>query len=172
MSTSVAAPNTNTPDPKAVAVRSLERWAPVACVESRCSARCRSVSRQAAYDVSDPTRAEVSFDGLVKTSRGCETTVSVRYMNGRGTARLAFLANGPEFVWRGPTATGPFDRPAFAKLKAMRINASGICSDSVFLRRAFLDSIGRLPEPEEARSFLADDDLAQFGFFLFHLSLG
>ena len=40
----------------------------------------------------------------------------------------------------------------------MRINPSGICSDSVFLRRAFLDSIGRLPEPGEARSFLADAD--------------
>ena len=118
----------------------------------------RDVTRQAAYDVSDPTRADVSFDGLVKAVRGCETTVSVRYMNGRGTARLAFLARGPDFVWRGPTATatGPFDRPVFAKLKAMRINPSGACSDSVFLRRAFLDSIGRLPEPDEARSFLAD----------------
>ena len=53
----------------------------------------RDVTRQAAYDVSDPTRAEVSFDGLVKAARGCETAVSVRYMNGRGTARLAFLAD-------------------------------------------------------------------------------
>ncbi len=119
----------------------------------------RDVTRQASYDVSDPTRAEVSLDGLVKASRGCETAVSVRYMNGRGTARLAFLADRPDFVWRGLPANGPFDERVFAKLKAMRINPSGICSDSVFLRRAYLDAIGRLPEPDEARAFLAEQDL-------------
>ena len=118
----------------------------------------RDVTRQAAFDVSDPTRAEVSSDGLVKAVRGCETAVSVRYMNGRGTARITFLETKPDFVWRGLPTTGPFDGPVFAKLKAMRINPSGMCSDSVFLRRAFLDSIGRLPEPAEARSFLADAD--------------
>jgi hypothetical protein len=121
----------------------------------------RDVTRQAAYDVSDPTRADVSWGGLLKAMRGCETTVSVRYMNGRGTARLAFLATGPDFVWRGLPPKGPFDAPVFAKLKAMRINPSGTCSDSVFLRRAFLDSIGRLPEQAEARSFLADADPAK-----------
>ena len=85
----------------------------------------RDVTRQAAYDVSDPTRADVSFDGLVTAARGCETVVSVRYMNGRGTARLAFLPARPDFVWRGLAASGPFDQAVFAKLKAMRINPSG-----------------------------------------------
>ncbi len=85
----------------------------------------RDVTRQAAYDVSDPTRAQVSSDGLVKAMRGCETAVSVRYMNGRGTARLAFLPSSADFVWRGVPATGPIDELVFAKLKAMRINPSG-----------------------------------------------
>jgi hypothetical protein len=118
----------------------------------------RDVTRQAAYNVGDPTRAGVSIDGLVTATRGCETVVSVRYMNGRGTARLAFLANGRDFVWHGLPPAGPFDAPVFAKLKAMRINPSGICTDSVFLRRAYLDAIGRLPDAEEARSFLASTD--------------
>jgi Protein of unknown function (DUF1549)/Protein of unknown function (DUF1553) len=118
----------------------------------------RDVTRQAAFDLSDPTRAEVSSAGLVKVTRNCETAVSVRYMNGRGTARLAFLADAPEFVWRGPPANGPIDDRVFAKLKAMRLNPSGLCDDSVFLRRASLDAIGRLPEPAEARSFLHDRD--------------
>jgi hypothetical protein len=82
-------------------------------------------------------------------------------MNGRGTARLAFLPARPDFVWRGSPASGPFDQAVFAKLRALRINPSGLCTDSVFLRRAFLDSIGRLPEPGEARLFLADTDRAK-----------
>ena len=113
----------------------------------------RDVTRQAAYDVSDPTRAEVSFDGLVKVTRSCETAVSVRYMNGRATARLAFLAESPGFAWLGLPASGKIDELVFAKLKAMRMNPSGISSDHVFLRRAFLDAIGRLPEPERSAVF-------------------
>ncbi len=100
-----------------------------------------------------PTRAQVSPSGLVKATRSCETAVSVRYMNGRGTARLAFLAENANFVWRGSPANGQIDELVFAKLKAMRINPSAVCDDSVFLRRAFLDTIGRLPEPAEARRF-------------------
>jgi hypothetical protein len=118
----------------------------------------RDVTRQAAFDVSDPTRAEVSAAGLVTVTRSCETAVSVRYMNGRCTARLAFLPVASDFVWHGVPATGLFDDLVFAKLKAMRINPSGVCEDSVFLRRASLDAIGRLPEPGEARSFLQDRD--------------
>ncbi len=121
----------------------------------------RDVTRQAAFDVSDPTRAQVSPSGLVKATRSCETAVSVRYMNGRGTARLAFLAENANFVWRGAPANGQIDELVFAKLKAMRINPSALCDDSVFLRRAFLDAIGRLPEPAEARAFLQDEDPAK-----------
>ena len=111
----------------------------------------RDVSRQAAYDVDDPTRVEVSGDGLVHARRACETAVAVRYlqMGLRGTSRLAFLPDRPGFVWHGLASSGRIDDLVFAKLRAMRINASPVCGDSDFLRRAYLDAIGRLPDPEE-----------------------
>jgi len=118
----------------------------------------RDVTRQAAYDVSDPTRAEVSGVGLVHARRPCETAIAIRYMNGRCTSRLAFLADRPGFVWRGPATNHPIDTHLFAKLKAIRINPSGLSSDSEFLRRAYLDCIGRLAEPDEARAFLDSHD--------------
>jgi hypothetical protein len=41
------------------------------------------------------------------------------------------------------------------KLRKLNIHPAGLCSDSDFLRRAFLDIIGTLPTATEAREFLA-----------------
>ena len=118
----------------------------------------RDVTRQAAYDVSDPTRALVSVGGKVHAGGPCETAIAVRFMNGRATSRLAFPADRPGFIWQGREPHGTIDALVFAKLKALRINPSPVAGDSVFLRRAFLDAIGRLPDPEETHAFLRSTD--------------
>jgi len=118
----------------------------------------RDVTRLAACDASDPTRVEVSWNGLVHARRPGETTVAIRYMNGRAASRLAFLADRPGFAWTGPTASHPIDMLAFSKLQALQINPAPPAGDSIFVRRAYLDAIGRLPLPDETRAFRADPD--------------
>src|SRR5262249_2239864 len=56
------------------------------------------------------------------------------------------------------TPSDGIDRLVNQKLGALGLEPSGRCSDSDFLRRAYLDVIGVLPTPDEARKFLADHD--------------
>ncbi|HVU35495.1 MAG TPA: DUF1553 domain-containing protein [Opitutaceae bacterium] len=67
-----------------------------------------------------------------------------------------------------PAAANPFERdePAaptcridelvFAHLASLGIEPAHVCSDAVFVRRAYLDVIGTLPTAAAARGFLAD----------------
>lgn len=56
-----------------------------------------------------------------------------------------------------PKPINEIDRIVFAKLSTLKIQPV-LCSDSVFVRRAFLDVIGTLPTAEEARAFIEDPD--------------
>lgn len=63
------------------------------------------------------------------------------------------------FEIEGPlTPQGKIDELVFAKLKELNIEPANLCSDAVFVRRAYLDTIGTLPTAEEAKRFLEDED--------------
>ena len=55
------------------------------------------------------------------------------------------------------TPQGAIDRAVFAKLESLGIRPA-LCSDAVFVRRAYLDVIGSLPTADEVREFLQDTD--------------
>jgi hypothetical protein len=48
------------------------------------------------------------------------------------------------------------DELVFARLEMLEIQPANLCSDAVFVRRAYLDVIGTLPTAAEARDFLLD----------------
>ena len=67
--------------------------------------------------------------------------------------QVASLMESPD----PPKPANRIDEIIFAKLKAMNIEPA-LCSDAVFVRRAYLDVTGKLPTAEEAKAFIQDAD--------------
>jgi hypothetical protein len=57
-----------------------------------------------------------------------------------------------------PAGAGRIDELVFARLKAKGSTPAAPCSDGVFVRRVYLDVLGRIPTALEARAFLEDKD--------------
>ena len=65
----------------------------------------------------------------------------------------------PATVFESPaplTPEGKIDELVFARLTQLKIEPARLCSDEVFVRRAYVDVIGTLPTLDEARGFLKD----------------
>jgi hypothetical protein len=122
----------------------------------------RDVTRLAVYEPSNPS-VEISPCGEVtnpltrSASKGIiETSILVRYLDQRATVQLAFVPPRPGFQWHEIPEFNYIDHYVFSKLRALQMPPSAICSDAVFLRRAYLDMLGILPTPDETRAFNQD----------------
>ena len=67
--------------------------------------------------------------------------------------QVANLAESPD----PPKPANRIDEIVFAKLKTLGIQPI-LCSDAVFVRRAYLDLTGKLPSAEEAKAFIRSPD--------------
>ncbi len=77
----------------------------------------------------------------------------------RRTGRLVFLLLAAAFCVSAKTVPqNRVDGPVFARLDADGFSPSPLCTDEVFIRRAFLDVTGTLPEPQQVRDFLQSED--------------
>jgi hypothetical protein len=114
----------------------------------------RDVTRLACYETANQL-VKVS-EGRVQSAKPGETTVIVRYLDQQVPTRLAFVPARPDFKWSGARPNNFVDEHVFAKLKSLRINPSAPCTDTEFVRRAYLDLLGMLPTPDEARAFIND----------------
>ena len=84
------------------------------------------------------------------------TVVAVILVAALGAMRASGAAVTPFETPSSPTPHHPIDTLVFARLEKLAIPPARLCSDAVFVRRVFLDVIGTLPTPREARDFLRD----------------
>jgi hypothetical protein len=118
----------------------------------------RDVTRLSVFAAGDLTVADTTLTGRVRFRRPGETVILVRYLDRLVSVRVGWVRPDPGFVWPNPPARTRFDEAVFAKLKQVGVAPAPLCTDSQFVRRAYLDAVGRLPTASEAAAFLANPD--------------
>lgn len=115
----------------------------------------RDVTHLARFSINNDSVAIVTPAGRVEKVKHGEVAVAAQYMDRVVSSRIVFLSAAPQFVWRDPPENNYVDRFVFDKLRRMRIEPSGLCTDAEFIRRVTLDVTGQLPTANEVRDFLA-----------------
>jgi hypothetical protein len=118
--------------------------------------KARDVTWLCRFESNDAGLAEVDLHGNVRVRRNGETAVRVSFQTGVSVVLVTAAFEKPVEQQKLAKRNNFIDEHVFNKLAALRIEPSELCSDADFLRRAYLDTIGVLPTPDEARAFLAD----------------
>jgi hypothetical protein len=119
-------------------------------------ASVRDVSAEAFIESSNTEVATVDKNGLVTTVRRGEAAMLARYEGAYAATTLIIMGDRHGFGWKDVPEYNFIDQLVDEKLKAVKVLPSGLCTDSEFIRRVYLDLTGLPPEPGDVRAFLAD----------------
>ena len=118
------------------------------------------VTEKAVYESKDTPVAEVAATGEVTSVRWGGTAIIARFL---GVVDASFVTipraseadkvseDAPQFI-----PNNFIDAFILAKLEKLNIRPSVLTTDDVFIRRVYLDTIGRLPTSDEVKTFLTD----------------
>lgn len=119
----------------------------------------RDVTQVTAFQSSDSGIISTKQPGLLVAGEYVgEASIMARYMGHIATWNSAVVASRlhkPEDYKQLPQNNW-IDDLVYQKLEQLDFWPSDLCDDNTFLRRLFLDSIGRLPRPDEVESFMED----------------
>ena len=120
----------------------------------------RDVTRLTVFE-SSSLSVSIDSSGLATCDGHGLTTVTARYLDQQRAMRLEFVPERPDFQFSAPKSANEIDEVVFRQLERLRINPSEVCSDSVFIRRAYLDVTGLLPTADQVEEFIASEDPAK-----------
>ena len=119
----------------------------------------RDVTTLSSFSTSNDN--SVSIDGRsgmsVSKHRG-EAFLLARFMTFTEVAQSIVIPENLDYTRPELPEFNYIDKPVYDKLHKLRIIPAPLCDDETYLRRVFIDVVGRLPEPSEREKFLASTD--------------
>jgi hypothetical protein len=157
------------PAPEDVRIQRLEVMPPSAVLKPKdtlhvlvrawySDGHAEDVTRWVKFNSSEDLVAAVDADGKVRVAGHGEAAITAWYSNLVATSRIAspFPTKINPRMFTGAPRHNYVDELVLKKLDALRIPPSTSCTDSEFIRRAYLDTVGILPTPEEVQKFVGD----------------
>ncbi|MGN6544501.1 MAG: DUF1549 and DUF1553 domain-containing protein, partial [Aureliella sp.] len=118
----------------------------------------RDVTALALYDGIDTGIVNVTGSGLATARGQGQSAVMIRYEGQVATSTFIVPFDDQAQLAQWNESDNFVDRLAAAKFADLGLQPSGACDDATFARRAFLDAIGSLPEPEVVTAFVESKD--------------
>lgn len=117
----------------------------------------RDVTATAIYDAIDTGILKVSNVGHVTTIGQGQSSIMVRYDGQTATSTFVvpYSASVDLTDWK---SNNYMDELAAEKFSDLGLSPSLLCDDATFVRRAFLDAIGSLPDSEQILRFIGSGD--------------
>ncbi|HAV65181.1 MAG TPA: S-layer protein [Verrucomicrobiales bacterium] len=124
----------------------------------------RDVTRHTKFTSTDETVASVDGEGRVTVIGPGAGAITAWYSSQIVIARLTapFAHELPAAVFAEAPRANFIDDLVLEQLQRLNLRPSPSASDATFVRRAFLDTIGRLPTPEETQAFVAEQGEEKF----------
>jgi len=120
----------------------------------------RDVTHSVRYSAQNESVVSVTESGLLEAKDNGETSVLIRLLGQVAVVRIGVALNEKPLP-PGWKPVSFIDELVLQKLHQIRIEPSGLCPDSEFIRRVFLDITGTLPTATEVESFLHDGSSAK-----------
>ncbi len=142
--------------PKDPVVQQIGARQQVRVVATYSDGKKRDVTAEAFVESGNMDVAKTDGGGLVESLRRGEAPLLARYEGNYAATTLTVMGDRAGFTWKTPESWSRIDELVANKWERMKIEPSGLCSDSEYLRRVYLDLTGLPPSAEEVRAFAAD----------------
>lgn len=116
----------------------------------------RDVTHRALYDSMGEGVATADESGLITAHGPGQAAIMVRYQ-GQARISMVLLPRQSDNDLSSFETTNFIDEEVKAHWLRLGLTPAERCSDEVFIRRAFLDAIGTLPDAAKVQEFLASD---------------